>query len=153
MGFFDFLFGKTIRIEHDFFGTMTFDRNKKVPMKSSFGGARLFSPSRKEIEFILEADETEPTQLHIDFFRSIENNFAEISQSIIPLIEDEFRNWNEDFVITDFLKEFEPVFLELPGCESLPVVWEIAFESEHDLNHLFTVTMNGFTAKFISIDG
>lgn len=153
MGFLDFLFGKTIRIEHNFFGTMTFRKNKKEPIRSLLSGSCPFSPSGKEIDFILDADETGPTQLQVDFFKSIENSFAAISESIVPLIEDEFRNWKDDFAIEDFSKEFQPVFIQLPRCETLPVIWEIAFESEHDLNHQFTVTMKDLTAESILIDG
>jgi hypothetical protein len=153
MGFFDFLFGKTIRIEHDFFGRISFNFNKDNPDKSWFNGRCSFMPAEKNIQVFIDADVAGPTQLQVDFYKSIENNFTEISQSIISALEDEFRNWKEDFVIRNLLKEFELMFIQLPRCETQPVVWEIAFDTEYDRNHLFTVTMNGFIAKFVSIDG
>ena len=69
------------------------------------------------------------------------------------MIEDEYGNWIEGFKIKDFRKEFEPVYLRLPRCEHHPIEWEIAFESEHERNHTFTITMFDFEAKEILIDG
>jgi hypothetical protein len=43
--------------------------------------------------------------------------------------------------------------LYLPRCENESKTWEIAFESEHDLNHTFTLTMKDFNATEILIDG
>ncbi|MBL0136113.1 MAG: hypothetical protein IPP79_20125 [Chitinophagaceae bacterium] len=73
----------------------------------------------------------------VDFLECITDNYSQITKSITPLIEDEFRNWQEEFKIIDFRKEFEPVYLRIPRCETKPIVWEIAFESDHDRNHVF----------------
>ena len=73
--------------------------------------------------------------------------------SIGPKIEVEFKNWKEDFRIKDFKKEFRPVYMFLPRCDKQPITWEIAFESDHDLNHLFTVKMKDMSAIKVSIDG
>ncbi len=50
-------------------------------------------------------------------------------------------------------KEFEAVYLRIPRCETNPVIWEISFHSDHDRNHTFSLTMSGFEAKEILIDG
>jgi len=153
MGIFDFLFGKPVKLDNEFFGTMLFCENKKEPLKSYFECSRHFNPSGKAIEIGIDGDVSGPTQLQIDFFKSIEDNYSQISKSIIPLIEDEFGNWKEGFKIANFQQEFEPVYLRLPRCESKPITWEIAFESDHDRNHTFTITMSYFEAKEILIDG
>ena len=153
MGLFDFIFGKTIELENDFFGTMLFLENKKQPQNNYFECRRHFAPTDSIIEIGIDGDITGPTQLQIEFFKSIENNYSEISKAITPLIEDEFGNWQEGFRINNFKKEFEAVYLQLPRCESKPVIWEIAFESDHDRNHTFTITMSDFEAKEILIDG
>ncbi|WP_190810967.1 hypothetical protein [Flagellimonas sp. S3867] len=80
-------------------------------------------------------------------------DYEKITSSVKPLIESEFQNWKEDFNITDFRKEFKAVYLYLPRCEKEPKIWEIAFETEHDLNHTITVTMNDLKATEILIDG
>ena len=153
MGFLDRIFGKAIKIDNDFFGKMTFLDDKKNPGNSYFECRRHFKPSDRQMEIGIDGAVTGPTQMQIDFFRSIEDNYALITDAITPLIEDEFGNWQEGFKIKDFSKEFEPVYLRLPGCETRPIVWEMAFESGHDRNHTFTLTMNEFQAKEILIDG
>lgn len=153
MGFFDFVFGKPQKIENDFFGTMLFLGDKKDTLKSYFECRRHFEPSDKIIEIGIDGDVIGPTQKQIDFFKSIETNYYTIKKSIVPIIEEEFWNWQEDFRIIDFQKEFIPVYLRLPRCEKKPIVWEIAFESYHDRNHTFTITMSNFEAKEILIDG
>ena len=153
MGLFDSIFGKSIKIDNHFFGQMLFVGNKKDPGKSYFECRRHFKPSDKLIEIGIDGAETGPTQIQIDFFKSIEDNYSEITNSIKPLIEDEFENWQEGFKIKDIIKEFDPVYLRLPRCETKPIIWEIAFESDHDRNHTFTLTMNDFVAKEILIDG
>jgi hypothetical protein len=153
MGFLDFIFGRSTKLENEFFGTMLFLEDKKNSMKSYFECKRHFKPSDKIIEIGIDAELTGPTHEQIDFFKSIEDNYLTITKAIAPLIEDEFRNWEEDFKINDFYKEFEPVYLRIPRCESKSIVWEIAFESDHNRNHTFTITMSNFEAKEILIDG
>lgn len=153
MGLLDFIFGKPTKLENDFFGTMLFLANKKEPHKSYFECRRHFAPTNKIIGIGIDGDESGPTQKQINFFKSIEDNYSEISKAITPLIEDEFRNWKEDFKIVNFQKEFDAVDLRLPRCETKPISWQIAFESDHDRNHTFTLTMSDFDAKEILIDG
>jgi hypothetical protein len=153
MGFLGSLFGKSTKINNNFFGEMLFNENKRNPDKSYFECSRNFRPSAQLIEIGIDGDISGPAQAQIDFFIHIEDNYSEISRSITPLIEDEFRNWQENFKIEDFQKEFRPVYLRIPGCETKPIIWEIAFESDLDRNHQFTLTMNDFEAKTILIDG
>jgi len=153
MGIFDFLFGKNIIIDNEFFGEMTFLENKKEPLKSYFECRRHFKPTDNIIEIGIKGNETGPTKLQKDFFRKIESDYDKIISSIRPLIENEFRNWKEDFKITDFRKEFKAVYLFLPRCENEPIFWEITFETEHDLNHILTIKMCDSKANEILIDG
>ncbi len=153
MGIFDFLFGKTIKIEDEFFGEMIFSEFKKNPQKNYFQCKRYFKPIDEIIEIGIEGNITGPTEIQKDFFKKIESNYKKITSSIKPLIEDQFQNWKEDFEIKDFKKEFKAVYLHLSRCEKSPKIWEIAFESEHDLNHTFTLIMNDLKATEILIDG
>lgn len=155
MGIFDFIFGKTIKVEDPFFGTMVFSEFKKNPEKNYFECRRHFKPTDDIIEIGIEGNVSGPTELQKDFFRKIESEFEfeKVISSVKPMIENEFRNWKEDFKIVDFKKEFKSVYLYLPRCENESKTWEIAFESEHDLNHTFTLTMKDFNATEILIDG
>lgn len=153
MGFLNFLFPTPTKLEHEFFGPMLFQQNKKDPLKSYFESRRHFAPTNKTIEIGIDADVSGPTQKQVDFFKQIEENYGEITKAITPLIEAEFGNWNAGFKIRDFANEFEPVYLRIPRCENKPVLWEIAFESDHDRNHTFNLTMSNIEAKEILIDG
>lgn len=153
MGIFDFISGKTIKIEDDFFGKIVFFEFKDNPEMNYFECRKHFKPTNEIIEVAIEGDVTGPTKMQKDFFRKIESDYEKIISSIKPIIENELRNWKEDFEISDFNKEFKAVYLYLPRCEKETKVWEIAFESEHDLNHTFTLTMNDLNATEILIDG
>jgi len=153
MGIFGFIFGKTIKIDDSFFGKMTFVEFKKSPKKNYFECGRIFRPIENKIEIGVEGDITGPTELQKDFFRQIERNYKKIISSVQPMIENEFRNWKKNFEIKDFLSEFKAVYLFLPRCEEEVKIWEIAFETEHDLNHTITMTMSDFKATEILIDG
>ena len=153
MGLFDFIFGKTIKIEDEFFGKMIFSESKKNPEKNYFECRRHFKPTDEIIEIGIEGNITGPTEIQKDFFRKIETDYDQIALSIKPMIESEFQNWEPDFEIIDFNKEFKAVYLFLPRCDKETKVWEIAFESEHDLNHTFTLKMSDLSATEVLIDG
>ena len=153
MGIFKSIFGKSTKINNDFFGPMLFMENKKDPNKSYFECRRHFKPSNQLIEIGITADLIGPGQNQIDFFKSIEDRYSEITQSIAPVIEAEFHNWQSNFKIENFQSEFRPVYLQIPKCQSTPIIWEIAFESDHNLDHTFTLTMHDFVANEILVDG
>lgn len=153
MGLLGFIFRKPTKLENEFFGTMLFLKHKRDSLKSYFECRRHFKPSGQIIEIGIEGDVTGPAQDQIDFFKSIEDNYSIITKAISPLIQDEIRNWKEDFEIKDFYEEFKPVYLSLPRCANNPVIWEIVFESYQDRNHTFSITMSDFDAREIFIDG
>ncbi|MEQ3662314.1 MAG: hypothetical protein ABNG98_07835 [Flavobacterium sp.] len=153
MGIFDLIFGKTIKIDDQFFGKMILSEFKKNPEKNYFECRRYFKPTDSIIEIGIEGNKTGPTELQKDFFKNIESEYEQIISSVKPMIEREFQNWNKDFKIIDFSKEFKAVYLYLPRCENEHKAWEIAFESEHDLNHTFTITMSNLKPTEILIDG
>lgn len=108
------MFGKTRKIDHDFFGQMTFIGGKISAPSDYFECRRHFKPSNNVIEMGIDGNISGPTEKQIIFFESVETNYSNITNSIIPLIENEFRNWKEDFRISDFNKEFKPVYIRLP---------------------------------------
>lgn len=153
MGLFDFIFGKTIKKQDDFFGEMTFIEFKTEPKNNYFECKRNFKPTGTVIEITVVIDLTSPIEKQKEFFKNIESEYQTIISSITPLIEDKFRDWKEDYKILNFSSEFKPVYIHLPHINKEPKVWEIVFEIEHDLNHNITITMENFEAKEILIDG
>lgn len=153
MKFLKNLFKKSIVIQDEYFGNMLYcEVNPKFGC-SYFECQRHFSPSQNQIEIGIDANMDGPTQIQKEFFKEIESNYSNLSNSIKPLIEEQFRNWKSDFEITNFKDEFYPVYLRIPSCNQQPIIWEIAFESPHDLNHSFSVTMKNFTGMELLIDG
>lgn len=153
MGILDFIFGKNTIVKDSFFGEMLFLEFKKNPIDNYFECRRHFEPINNEIEIGIEGEESGSTELQRAFFRKIESSYGKIIASAKPLIEDEFQNWKKDFMISDFRNEFKAVYLHLPRCTERPIIWKISFETEHDLNHIFIITMNDLKAIEISIDG
>jgi hypothetical protein len=73
MGLFSFLFGKTHKIDHPFFGPMIFIGDKKPDPSDYYECRRFFKPSNDMIEIGIDGDITGPTEIQIDFFKSIED--------------------------------------------------------------------------------
>lgn len=154
MGLFN-LFKKTPTptLEHPVFGTLTFMEIKRNPENKYFEGAGTFAPTNNEIEYFIPADISGPTQQQVDFYEKLQSNYPAISSKCSELIESEFRNWKEDFKINDFNSEFKLVAINIPEFKNDPIEWDMAFETEHDENHQFTVYFEGEEANRVGVDG
>jgi hypothetical protein len=153
MGLLNFFFKQPTKVIHHFFGEIKFNEFKRNPEKNYFECNKFFEPVNEIIDIGIEANKDGPMENQVAFFKNITTNYDEIKNSIIPLLEDEFGNWKEGFRIKDFKKEFKAVYIFIPKCNSVNVIWEIAFESTHDESHTFTITMNNFIATEVLIDG
>lgn len=155
MGLFSKIFKKTPEqtFEDDTFGTLTFIEIKRKPENNYFEGSGLFTPSGNEIEYFITASIEGPTQEQKEFFETIQKDYSDISKKCAAAIENEFRNWKEDFKITDFDSEFTLVAITIPDLSNKPVDWNLAFETEHDENHQFTVYFKDFEIESVGVDG
>lgn len=151
MGIFN-LFKKPTIIQDEFFGPLRFVSFKKAA-NSYFEGRGYFNPANSETEYLIEAAIEGPTETQRQFYRDLQSNFTLYVEKIIPLIEDEFRNWQEDFVIKDFNLEFKLVCITIPNLETKPLVWDMAFTTVHDLNHHVTIDFIDDQPNGILIDG
>ncbi len=138
MGFWGFLFGQPA---------------KSSPAEDYVECERYFRPSGEMIGLSATSDSGSLTQRQEDFIAQIEKDYALIVVAIIPGIEEEFRNWMPEFKIGNFEQEFKPVHLDVPTCCQQPIKWEIAFETVHDRNHIFSIAMLGFQPQYVRIDG
>ena len=152
MGLLDFLFGKTKTVEDDFFGKLFFLEFKDTS-KNYFEGRRFFKPSNRDIELAIDGSLPGPTENQKQFFQRIENDYKIVTERACLLIMDEFQNWQPDFQIQNFDQEFLPVHMTIPQIGDKEVVWELAFETNHDRNHAVTITFKDFEATEILIDG
>jgi len=151
MGLFD-LFKKPQTIQDDFFGTLKF-MSFKDSTKNYFEGKGKFKPTGDEIEYFISGELSGPTIDQRLFYNKVQDSYDDIILKIIPLIEDEFKNWNEEFKIKDFKKEFKLVAMKIPRLDSKPTTWDMAFETIHDDNHQVTVDFKDFEPDGIIIDG
>ena len=151
MGLFD-IFKKPITIQDDFYGKLRFMK-MKAEGKSYFEGKGLFKPTGKEIEYFITANEDGPDQKQKEFYNWVQENYSDLVIKFKPLIEDEFRNWKEDFTIKNFDSEFQLVALTIPNQDRKPLKWELSFDTEHDENHQITVEFSGLEPQAVLIDG
>ena len=151
MGLFS-LFKKPTKIQDDFFGELRFI-DFRDSAKNYFEGKGFFAPTQGETEFLIQANIEGPTTAQKEFYNDLQNNFEHYIEKIKPLIEDEFRNWKEDFEIKDFKKEFTLVCLTIPRLEIRPLIWDMAFTTIHDKNHHVTIDFIDSEPNGILIDG
>jgi len=152
MGLFG-LFKKATTIEHDTFGTLTFMEIKKNPQNNYFEGSGFFKPTGNEVEYFITANIEGPTKEQVLFYEKIQQDYNVLSKKCSEMIETEFRNWKDDFKITDFNSEFTLVTITIPNQNNKPIEWDLAFETEHDENHQFTVYFKDFEPENVGVDG
>jgi hypothetical protein len=151
MGLFD-LFKKPLTIQHDFFGTLIF-MTFKDSTKNYFEGKGKFKPTGDEIEYFVGADLNGPTNDQREFYIKVQDSYDDLISKITPLIEDEFKNWKDDFKVKDFKKEFKLVAVTIPRLNTNVTIWDMSFETIHDDNHQVTVDFKDFEPEGILIDG
>ena len=151
MGLFN-LFKKSVFVQDDLFGRLQFV-DFKDSTKNYFEGAGFFAPTQSETDYLIRADIEGPTEEQRQFYLDLQANFEQYVEKITPLIEGEFQNWREDFKITNFTKEFSLVCITIPRQDILPMVWEMAFTTIHDLDHHVTIDFIGNESNGILIDG
>lgn len=149
MGLFN-LFKKKPPFIDPFFGEL---RNNGSKQASLFDGKKWFAPAGKEVLLLIDADETGPVQAQYDFYTTLERDYPTLVAKIIPLIEDEFRNWKEDFAVKNFAIEFPLNHIHITKLDEQPLKWEISFTSIHDLNHHFSIDLEGMEPMGVLIDG
>jgi hypothetical protein len=151
MGLFNFL-KKPAIIQDDFFGSLRY-MDFKDTSKNYFEGKGHFTPTNSETEYLIKADIAGPTDEQKNFYHGLQENFMQYVEKIKPLIEDEFRNWKEDFEIKDFSKEFILVCITIPRLDLRPLIWDMAFTTVHDLDHQVTIDFVDNEPSGVLIDG
>jgi len=153
MGFWSFLLGRPVKIGDAFFGEMQWVEITSDPPKSYFECERYFKPSGKKIGLSVTGLLGGPTPRQKDFFAQVEANYSLLVAKFIPLIEAEFGAWLPLPVIKSFAAEFKPIGLDIPACDKLPILWEITFDTLHDVNHTVTVRMLDDEPQYVRLDG
>nr|GFD23355.1 hypothetical protein [Tanacetum cinerariifolium] len=121
MGFWSFFFGQPVKIDDVFFGEMTFIEISNHPEKSYFECQRYFKPIDGLIELGVTGKLSGPMQCQKDFFAQLERDYQLIVAAVIPVMEEEFRNWKPEFKIGNFEQELKPIWLSIPACDQPPI--------------------------------
>jgi hypothetical protein len=153
MGFWDFLFGKPVKIGDAFFGEMQWVEIANNLSESYFECERYFKPSGEKIGVSVTGLLSGPTQRQKDFFVQVEANYSLLVAKLNPLIEAEFGAWMPLPIIKNFVGEFKPIGLDIPACDKLPIEWEIVFDTVHDMNHTVTAGMLDDEPQYVRVDG
>ncbi|GAB3849788.1 hypothetical protein GCM10028822_14140 [Hymenobacter terrigena] len=120
MGFFSFLFSQPVLIGDAVFGRLQQENLDKRTGNACFVTEELiFGPTGKAIGCYINATEDGPTPEQQAFYRHIERCYAELIPKLIPIIEDEFRNWRPDFRLNDFATEFWLTSISIPVIDGL----------------------------------
>lgn len=151
MGLFN-LFKKPVLIHDTVFGTVRLRRWKNAG-SHYFEGKLHFAPTASVITLLIEAAGDGPTAAQRGFYQNLQTHFTTYAQRMIPLIEDEFRNWKDDFAVADFAKEFALVCLSLPTFEGEACRWQMSFTTVHDLDHQIEIDFVNDEPVSILIDG
>jgi hypothetical protein len=151
MGLFD-LFKKPQVIKDEFFGTLRF-MSFKDSSKDYFEGKGKFKPTGDIIEYFIKGDIIGPTVEQRDFFNKIQDSYDEIIAKVSPIVEDEFKNWKDDFKILDFKKEVRLVAVTIPRIQARPLIWDMSFESIHEHDHQIVIDFKDFEPDASTLDG
>ena len=153
MGFWNFLFGKTVKVDDAFFGEMIVIEISNNPVESYFECERYFKPSGEKIALGVTGSVSGPTQRQKDFFMQIENDYSLLIAKFALVIETRLGAWTAVPVTKEFEAEFKPTYFSIPTCDQQPIAWEIAFDTVHDVNHTVTVGTLGYEPYYVRIDG
>lgn len=151
MGLFDFLKSKpTTEINDEVFGNLKLTEGKTSRF---FSGRKIFSPVNREVEIIIIASQNNPTIDQHNFYSNLQKNYDEFKTKMTPLIDDYFKKVIDNFKIKDFDSEFRLLTIIVPDYGTKPLVWNMTFETDHDVEHFYTIDFNDTDAIDFQIDG
>lgn len=149
---FNWLSGSPLRREDDCFGKMHFLEHRRKPELSYWECVCPFRTADNRIEVCVYGTREGPDDRQKAFFREVESRYSALTEAIIPLIEEEFRNWQPDWRIGNFMAEFTLVLLELPLLNG-SAVWRMNFDTKHDPDHQFTIEFCNWIPQSVHVDG
>jgi hypothetical protein len=146
---------ENIELIDEDFGQLQFVTSKKVqPYWESM--PIIFNPTESEISFIIEADESGPTQKQREFYKDIETNYHKNFDTILyPFFKSEIeetRYKDEGLTEDEFKNGFLPETIKFHNFKNKILKWEITFTAEFD-THYFTIEMANWKTLNLQIDG
>lgn len=116
----------------------------------------IFNPTKTEISFIIEADESGPTEKQREFYKDLEANYFKYFETVCyPYLKREIEEtWykKEGLTEDEFKNGFLPESISFNTFKNEILNWEITFICEFD-THYFTIEMSNWEALNLQIDG
>jgi hypothetical protein len=135
------------------FGELVFLRMPDAS-RSYWQGGGMFPPTRKEIDYFIDAGEAGPVEAQRGFYRELMGRYGPILSSVLPLLEREWARWGERDDPEDAAAAFNLSSLSVPRCESADEPWELTYICSHGPHVLLSVQMMGWTPTgIVTVDG
>ncbi|MGZ9675404.1 hypothetical protein [Flavobacterium sp. GNP001] len=150
MGIFD-IFKKKPKFVDDLFGELSYSKFSDSK-KNFYDGTAKFNS--KEVGITIDADENGPTESQKDFFNKLQSKYASLKVDIlIPYLNKELEDWNNENQIVDFDKEFTIDGISLSRIMGNSVNWSLTLYSTK-INHYVTIEFIDFEPQHgITVDG
>lgn len=150
MGLFD-IFKKKPKFVDDVFGELGYTTFRDKSKNFYDGTVNL---NGKKMGVVIEADENGPTKLQKEFFLKFRDNYQNFKADILlPYLTDKFtKDFNDDYQIKDFDKEFELDAITIPTLPQKPLQWSICYDSIK-LKHWVTINFSDDVPTGITVDG
>jgi hypothetical protein len=137
---------KPLTINDPVFGTLRF---QKVGF---WEGKVHFKPLSVEVEVLVDADSTGPTEEQRRWFKEVELKYPSLLPEIVEGAMPRIQEWNVDLTKDKMLQELKLESISVNKCESGRHEWDLTFNSE-SLEHWVSVTLTDWTATKTTIDG
>lgn len=132
---------KSLIINDELFGELELFNGKH----KFFSGKIIFTPTENIIDITIDVQELNgPTSQQKDFFKNITSNYLKMKERIQSVFEDEFRNKDTNFKISNFDKEFTLTGLHIPEINSGDISWLMTYIHMDDKSHYFNISIKNF---------
>lgn len=129
-----------------FFGPLIY-----FPAARLWSGKVKFAPKDDEIEILIDADESGPTESHREFFKTAVERWPEIQASIGDILFPPIKKWaKRDYDEANPWGYFELQGVRLPSLTSEPAEWAVSYWCQ-SVGHHFDVQMSGWKAEGLDI--
>jgi len=121
------------------------------PMTKTWAGKMQFTPLDREIEILIDAGDTGPTESHREFFRALITRWPEIQNAIGEILFPPMKKWaKKDYDENNPWAYFDLRGIRIPSLATEPVEWVISYwcPSNH---HYFDVQMSGWKPDSLEI--
>jgi len=121
------------------------------PMTKTWAGKIQFAPLDREVEILIDAGDSGPTESHREFFRALTARWPEIRDAIGDILFPPMKKWaKKDYDENNPWAYFDLRGLRIPSLATEPVEWAISYWCPSNY-HYFDVQMSGWKPEGLDI--